>query len=223
MSNLGHDTAATIVETDTLALIAEADSVVQSCTGPNCNVSQDIRNTINQNVSQLAQEQSNLTLSALSIPSSSVLGRQIYTAYVNLGAAVASVYNFQCGDTITNSTTCVLNASSVQTAQNNLQSLLNQPTQNEINHLIILSILAIIALIAFILFFIFLIIGLFEKMFEAPEAGAEYMSHIQQLSTQPNQQIQSYSQSKNPSILQVQSEKIPVPASPFDTTEPIYE
>jgi len=205
MSSLGTDTATTIVETDTATLIVQADNIVKGCTGTNCNTSDTIRTSITQNSSILAQNQATATLVLLSIPTSSVLGRQIYEAYLNLGAAVASVYNFQCGDNTTTSSTCVPNASSVKDAQNSLQSLLVQPATNQANHIIVLSILLAIGIIAFILFFIFLIIGLFEKLFEAPVEGAKYAARLEAIQEQP------------------EMEKIPIPASPFDTTEPVYK
>lgn len=228
MSRIGNDAAATIVETDTLAMIAEADSIVKSCTGPNCNISTNTRTTITRQLSTLAQNQAQATFALLSIPSSSVLGRNIYNAYLDLGSAVSSVYNFQCGNNTANSTNCVTNASSVQTAQNNLQQLLVQPAVNEANHVIILSILLGIGIIAFILFFIFLIIGLFEKMLEAPELGASYMQHIQQQTQVPILQPQPITTqliqtSSNPVTSVSQPSQVAVPASPFDTTDPVYK
>lgn len=225
MSRIGNDAAATIVETDTLAMTAEADNIVRSCTGPNCNVSTTTRTNITRQLSTLAQNQAQSTFTLLSIPSSSVLGRNIYNAYLDLGSAVSSVYNFQCGNNTTNSVNCVTNASSVQTAQNNLQSLLVQPAVNEANHVIILSILLSIGIIAFILFFIFLIIGLFEKMLEAPELGATYMQHIQEQAQVPIIQAQPISQQVAQTLVSpvTQSTRVALPASPFDTTDPVYK
>jgi hypothetical protein len=219
MSSIGNDTAATIVETDTLALIARADNIVKNCTGTNCNVSDVTRTSITQNLSKLAQEQSMATLILLSISTSSIIGREIYEAYLNLGAAVASVYNFQCGNNV-NNTTCVTNATSVKTAQNNLENLLVQPATNEANHIVVVSILLIIGIIAFILFFIFLIIGLFETMFEASAAGAAYASQLQ---TQEQPTTIQLVQPVQPVQIQPVVQKVAVPASPFDITEPVYE
>jgi hypothetical protein len=220
MSDIGNNTAATIVETDTLALIERADNIIRSCTGTNCNVSEATRTTITQQLSLLAQDQAKSTLILLSIPLSSVFGRNIVNSYMNLGAAVASVYNFQCGNNTVNSTRCVTNASSVQAAQNNLQFLLVQPAENEFHHVIVLSILLIIAIIAFILFFIFLIIGLIEKMLEAHQVQYIVTTqepaqlHIIQPTVQPTIQVNTTTPT---------TQKIAVPVSPFQTTEPVYQ
>lgn len=206
-SSIGNTTAAAIVDTDTLQLISQADSIVQSCTGgTGCNTSLATRTSITENLSKTAQTQANNTLRVLSISPYSVLGRNIYNGYIELGAAVSSVYNYQCGNSTVNSTTCVTNASSVHTAQDNLQSLLSQPAIDDTKHIIILSILLCIAVTAFILFFVFLIIGLIGALAIAPVAGAEYMKSIKQ-STEPSST----------------TKQIAVPASPFDTTEPIYQ
>lgn len=236
MSNIGNNAAATIVETDTLAMIAEADNIVRSCTGPNCNVSTTTRTNITRQLSTLAQNQAQLTFTLFSIPSSSVLGRNIYNAYLELGSAVSSVYNFQCGNNTTNSVNCVTNASSVQIAQNNLQSLLIQPAVNEVNHVVILSILLSIGIISFILFFVFLIIGLFDQMLEASELGLQsyplpadisptYMQHIQEQTQVPIIQAQPLSQQVVQTTVSpvIQSKQVAIPASPFDTTDPVYK
>lgn len=215
MSELGNNAASTLVDIDTLGLISEADNVVNNCTGSNCNISEATRTTITHRLSELAQTQANATLLIFFIPSSSTLGRQIYEAYLNLGAAVSSVYNFQCGNSTVNSISCVNNATSVQTAKKKLQSLLIRPADNEIRHIVITAILAIVGIVAFIMFFIFLIIGLFQKMLEAPEAGARYMQHIQNITNTPN--------IPNTPTADINTSNISVPASPFETIEPIYK
>ncbi|CAH6420052.1 Hypothetical protein HVR_LOCUS1083 [uncultured virus] len=209
-ASIGTSTANTIVDTDTLELVSEADNIVRSCSGTNCNFSSATQTQITQKLSTTAQEQADATLLLFSIPNNSVVGRNIYNGYLNLGSAVSSTYNYQCGATTVNSVNCVTSASSVQAAQNNLQSLLTEPAINNTNHIIILSILFGIAVIAFILFFVFLIIGLFEFLVKAPFEGAKYMQTIQQ-TAQANQQ---------PTITVT---KVATPASPFETTEPIYE
>jgi hypothetical protein len=164
MANTGNDTATNIVNNDTLSLINQADNIVKSCYGKkSCNVSLATRREITEQLSTLAQKQSEDTIFLLSVPVSSVRGREIYESYLLLASAVSSVYNFQCGDNTVNSDICVSNASSVIAAKNNLQLLLIEPVTNEINHIIILSILACTGLILFLLFFIFFIIGLFEN------------------------------------------------------------
>lgn len=152
-----------IVTNDTNALISQANTIVDGCTGTNCNTSDAIRTQITQQLSILAQNQSSNTLSSLSISSLSPLGREIYESYLNLGSSVASVYNFQCGDNPANSFTCVNNASIVQTSQNNLQQLLNQPANNKRNNIIISSVLIAIIVVLVSIFFIYLLIGLFDK------------------------------------------------------------
>jgi len=214
-SSIGNTTAAAIVDTDTLQLIYQANSIVQSCTGgPGCNTSPETRTSITQQLSKTAQDEANDTLRVLSLPSCSVLGRNIYNGYIDLAAAIASVYNYQCGNTTVNSTACVTNATSVQTAQDNLQSLISQPATDNTKHIIVLSILLCIAVIAFILFFVFFIIGLVGTLTIAPVGsmnavsrsnGSEYMKSIEQ-------------SGQTPLVSQ-----IAVPASPFDTTQAIYQ
>lgn len=197
-------TAAAIVTTDTLQLIDKANSIVQSCTGgPGCNTSPQTRTSITQNLSKTAQDQANETLRILSVPPSSILERNIYNGYIDLAAAVSSVYNYQCGNNTITSVTCVTNASSVQNAQHNLQSLILQPAIDNTKHIISLSILLSVAIIALILFFVFLIIGLIGTLSLSPHPSP----------------IQS-PQTTNPTPLVNQ---IAVPASPFDTKEPIYQ
>lgn len=288
MSQIGSETAKTIVNTDTLTLIERANIIVIGCTGTNCNVSDSTRRIIKQELSTLSQEQSNATLTLLSLTPSSTLSRNINDAYINLGAAVSSVYNFQCGNITVNATNCVTNASSVQIAQNNLESLLVQPATNEINHIVVLSILFIVAMIAFLLFFIFLLIGLIEGIIEIPLSSQPNMlynqpnitfnqhnipySHPNMTFNQPNipysqpnipysqpnipysqpnmtfnqpntpysqlnipvdqsgvqldQSNMSVNQSNyydSPKMAIIDDKKIPVPVSPFNTTESIYK
>jgi len=155
--------AATIVNNDTLQLIYQANEIVQSCKGGlGCNFSPETKNSINDNLSQTAQSQSDNTLRLLSISSSSVLGRNIFNGYLDLAASISSVYIYQCGSTTINSTICVTNSSSVKFAQNNLVSLISQPYLDNINNIIVMSILLTISIISFTLFIIFLIIGFTE-------------------------------------------------------------
>ena len=210
-SSIGNTTAAAIVDTDTLQLITQANFIVQSCIGgPGCNTTPETRTSITENLSKTAQEEANETLRLLSIPPSSVLGRNIYNGYIDLAAAVASVYNYQCGNNTVNSTACVTNATSVQTAQDNLQSLIEQPAIDNTKHIIILSILLCIGIIAFILFFVFLIIGLVGTITVAPVPATEYMKSIRQ-------------SAGTGATIPCVEKQIAIPASPFDTTEPIYQ
>lgn len=163
-SSIGNDTASSIVTTDSLALISQADAIVIACTGTNCNTSSATRTQITQQSSTLAQRQASYTLTILGISRNSILGRNINVAYLNLGAAVASVYNFQCGDNINESSTCVSNATSVQNAQNTLRSLLVTPATDDVTHIIVISILSTIGFIALFLFFIFMMIGILENI-----------------------------------------------------------
>src|SRR5947208_4321077 len=158
--------ATTIVRLDTQALINEADNIVKSCSGTNCNTSNAVRTSITESLSFLAQQQSNATLRYLSISSSSVLGRQIYEAYLDLSASVSSVYNFQCGNNTITSSTCVPNALPVITAQNNLQTLLVTPAINNAKHIAVLSLTAFLLILTFGMFIFFLFIGLFEYLVE---------------------------------------------------------
>lgn len=169
---IGSDTAAAIVQTDTIALINKADDIVRACTGTNCNTSSATRTAITEQLSTLAQNQAASTQRFLSVPSNSVVGRNIYEGYLNLGAAVASVYNFQCGNSTVNSLTCVTNATSVRNAQVNLEAVLLQPAQNEGSHIVVLSFLITLVLFAFFLFFIFFSIGLIGSIVEIPVVAA---------------------------------------------------
>lgn len=221
MSQLGTDTASAIVDTDTLALIAQADVIVRNCSGPNCNVTTSTRQAITQQLSELSQQQARGTLTILAVPTSSVLGRQITEAYINLGAAVSSVYNFQCGTTTVNSTTCVTNAAAVQSAQNTLESLLVQPAANEANHVVVLSILAVVGIVAFLLFFIFLLIGLVEAH-ENREYAAGVASvtspipiTIHSTSQPPRIPVQPIPVTSSNSVPFTTESNIPLPASPF--------
>jgi len=159
-SSVGNDTTTTIVTSDTMELINQADSIVKSCTGVNCNTSPATRQSITQKLSSTAQAQANSVMSAFSIATSSVVGRNIFNGYIDLAAAVSSTYNYQCGTTTVNSVNCVTSADSVQTAQNNLESLLLEPITNDSAHIIILSILIVIGIISFILFLVFMLVWL---------------------------------------------------------------
>ena len=207
-SSIGNSAASAIVEADTLQLISQADSIVQSCVGgPGCNTSPQTRALIKQTLSETAQADARETLRLLSVPASSVTGRNIYDGYIALAASVSSVYNYQCGDDTTKSTSCVTNSTSVQTAQDNLQSLISQPSIDNTKHIIVLSILLSIAVIAFILFFVFFVIGLVGTAAMAPLAGADYAKSVE---------LQG---SVDPTPVQT---PMAVPASPFDSTETIY-
>lgn len=165
MSNrIGTDTAAAIVQTDTLQLIDKADSIVRSCTGTNCNTSLVTQTAIKQELSILAQQQAEQTQRFLSIPENSVIGRTVYEDYLNLGAAVAAVYNYQCGANTVISQTCVTSSTTVQNAQNILEMTLLQPAQTEGSHIVISALLFSVILVCAFLFFIFLLIGLISTL-----------------------------------------------------------
>lgn len=213
----GNDTANTIVTNDTQSLINQADNIVRSCTGTNCNTSITTRRSITENSSLLAQQQSTNTLSSLGISSSSVLGRQINDAYLDLGSSVSSVYNYQCGNSTVNSTQCVTSASSVNEAQNNLESLLTQPASDNTTNIVVVSILASIGLIFFILFVVFLIIGFVEKS-KAETKQTSIKTCTPCIQTIPQQTVIT-----GQTVINPVSSSVPIPASPFDITEPVYE
>jgi len=208
-SSIGNSTAEVIVDTGTLRLINEANLIVKSCTGgPECNTSIQTRNLIKENLSKTAQEEAINTLKILSVPPSSVLGRNIYNGYIELAANVSAVYIHQCGSSTVNATACVTNASSVQSAQTKLRSLLVQPATDEAKHIIVLSILLSIGIIAFIIFIVFFIIGIVGALSITPVAGAKYMKNIEyKPETTPVKNVET---------------QVAVPVSPFDTTESIY-
>ena len=194
--------AATIVNNDTLQLIYQANEIVQSCKGGiGCNFSSETKKLIEKNLSQTAQQQSYNTLRLLSISTLSVLGRNIHNGYIDLAAAVSSVYIYQCGSTTINSTTCVTNSSSVKISQNNLESLISQPYIDNTNNIIIMSILLTISIISFTLFIIFLIIGFTE---------------IPTIPITNNTTNTTIVKSANLSPI---NDQIALPVSPFDITE----
>lgn len=226
-SSIGNDTASAIVTTDTIELINQADSIVSACTGTNCNFSQQTQTSIIQQLSSTAQAQANNTISLLAIPISSVSARNIYNGYLNLGAAVSFTYNYQCGATTVNSTSCVENAATVQAAQDNLASILVEPTTNFTNHVAILSILAVIGIIAVFLFFIFLIIGFFESFSEVSYTGTRYGLQIQEANYRQQLEEARLRTQVVPPRLPPQGkpivQQVAMPVSPFDTTEPVYQ
>ncbi len=211
MSQIAHS----IVETDTNALINLANEITMSCTGTNCNVSDTNRTAITRQLSILAQQQSNDVLILLSVPASSIIGRQIYESYLNLGSAVSSAYNYQCGDNVNTSFVCVNNSTSVEIAQKNLEYVLTQPTQNQVNHITVLSILFVIALITSFLFFVFFLIGFSEMIYDiiTPEPYIINQIPIQPIVIQSQipVAIQSPVQSQIPVAIQSQ---IPVMIQP---------
>lgn len=160
MSSSGISVSSNIVAVDTDALISQADAIVRDCTGPNCNTSTETRNRITQQSSILAQSQANTTLAALGIPISSEMSRRISVSYNKLGASVAAVYNFQCGNNPSTSNMCVNSSTSVKEAQQELVQVLEVPVTSEFNHFVSVSILVIIIGITVILFIIFLIFGI---------------------------------------------------------------
>ena len=204
-SSLGNINAREIVNTNTSQLINQADYIVRSCKGPNCNTSRHTRTLITETLSKTAQSQAHETLRLLSISSSSVTGREIYNGYIQLASSVSSVYNYQCGNTTLNSTKCVSDSSSVQISQDNLHSLISPPSTNNLENIIVLSILLAIAVSSFILFLVFLIIAMIGSLYDTPPHN--------------NVPLSINSQPTSPPYLN----DIPIPVSPFDTTEPIYQ
>jgi hypothetical protein len=180
-SDIGINTAVGIVSTDTVVLIDEANNIVKACSGPNCNVAPSTRDAITKRLASVATEQANYAVFLFSIPVSSILARNIHQSYLELAAAVSSVYSFQCGDDTVKGGDCTINSSAVTTAQNNLVNTMSQPATVEINHMIVLSILAIIGLISIFLFFVFMLIGLLERANESTVTIADRNSYIQTL------------------------------------------
>jgi hypothetical protein len=199
-SSIGNNTASTIVNTDTLQLISKANEIIESCkNNSNCQIPSDTSNVITKSLSETAQAQASNTLRTLSIPTSSILGRNIFNRYLDLAAAVSSTYINQCGSTIVNSIPCVTNSTSVQNAQDNLRSSLSQPATDDTTNIIVMSILLSIAVVAFILFMVFLMIGLIG----VAAIDTPVIPESTKITTQEIQVI-------NPTDVQVA-----VPASPF--------
>jgi hypothetical protein len=205
MSHLGNSTAETIVNENILELIYTANSIVSACTGPNCNVANSTQTKIKQQLSLVSQQQFETTLSLLSIPTSSIIAKEIFNAYLDLAASVSSVYNYQCGATINTSTECVTNSSSVKSSQYRLQQLLTIPAINQVNHITIVSILSTIAFVAMLLFLILFLLGLIESLFNV-------------ISETPTQQPVIYLYPQYPTnqyIIPQSHESIPLPVSPY--------
>lgn len=171
------NTANNIVDDDIMELIEEANKIVRSCSGINCNFSTTTQTQISQSLSKTAQNRASGIIYDFSIPRNSVVARNIYDGYLNLGAAVSSTYSYQCGSTTANNVNCILNSDSVQTARNNLVLILTEPVTNNQDHIIILSIVLGISMIAFILFLIFLAIGLFEFVTITPDSYPKFINY----------------------------------------------
>lgn len=155
-----NQTATSMVRADTLALIDKANDIVRNCSGVNCNLSRTTRASIMQELSKLAQRQSNLALVSLSILPSSILGRNIYDAYLRLGFAVSSTYNYKCKDDVTTGQKCVTSSPYVREVQSDLEDLLRWPIADRTDRAIVLSILLSVGMLALLLFLAFFIIGL---------------------------------------------------------------
>jgi len=151
-----------LVETDTIFLIATANNIVSSCTGTNCSTSYVTRTSIKQQLSKLAQQQAYINIRLLGIEENSVIARNIYDGYLNLGSAVESVYNYQCGNSDTGN--CVENSNIVKKYQDELVRILISPVYIQTKRLIITSFLLILFLLAILMSFIFITIGSISKI-----------------------------------------------------------
>jgi hypothetical protein len=183
---LSQTSAATIVRLATNDLIAKADSIVAVCLGPSCNVSPATTLKIKQDLSTLAQSQANLTLRGLGLNQSTVIAFQIKRGYLELGAAVAATYSYQCGASIVSGNSCTFNGSNVVAARHNLEGLLNQAIGVDINRIIVISLMAAAAIIFVALFLIFVIVGSVEFVLEAGLRRNKTVTQIQPLEPVPN-------------------------------------
>jgi hypothetical protein len=160
-NRLASSTAQQIVRNDTATLISEADTVTSSCTGLNCNVSPANRAAVTSKLSQVAQQQAADTIYLLSVPTTSILARNIFDGYLQLAAAVSGSYNYQCGNLVDSK--CTAAASPVHDAQFALEIILTDPAANELSHLTVLSVIAAMMAIFAILFFVFVLIGVAQR------------------------------------------------------------
>lgn len=229
-SSFGNDTASAIVVTDTIELINQADSIVSSCTGTNCNTSPQTQTSIIQQLSSTAQSQANTTINLLGVPATSITARNIRDGYLNLGSTVAFSYNYQCGATTVGSTSCVENSTTVQSAQDNLANILLEPSTTYASNIIILGILAAIGIIAFFIFFIFFIIAIVESFTTTSVSSAikvqesNYRQQLLRDSMQPHPIVVTPQLITTPNqVISPPQQEIPMPVSPFDITEPVYK
>jgi hypothetical protein len=213
---MSNDTVDSIVTSDTNQMIDLANSIILQCNFPNCNISPVTRTKITQSLSTLSQQQATITLNSYAIPTSSVTGRNIFDAYLDLSSAVSSTYIYQCGSNPSTSNTCVNNASNVQNAQENLKTLLNQPVTNQSNYLVGLSLLASVAVVTLMLFLIFMILGISESINSTSDKvtikSCKASTTVQELKpTIPVANVPESQPVSEPEIA------VPVPVSPFES------
>ena len=154
----------------------------------------------------MAQSQAKIFLGEFKVPQSSVLGRQIWDGYLNLGAAVAAVYNYECGDLIPNSFSCTNDKIAVVKAQLNLETLMTPIIQNNVTTILVIAILWILFGISILCFMVFLFFGIIETFYKT----THYISD-QNLFHNMEQNILPEN-----TLVQNTGPEIAVPASPFD-------
>jgi hypothetical protein len=148
----------------TYEMIYDANQIVLNCTGTNCNTSVQTQDEIFQELEELAQTRSSQVTSALGISETAPQRAEIDQAFINLGAAVAGAYNYQCGNLVPGSFACVDSSTAVIATADHLNELLAAPTKNRTNNLIILGTLSGLTALIIILFIVFLIILLFNML-----------------------------------------------------------
>ena len=158
--------AASIVTDATYALIAAADVIVFACLGPGCNTSPRVTLQIKEQLSSLSQDQARLTLTTFFVPLTTPISAQIYTGYLDLGAAVASSYSYQCGASTTTGGPCTFNSANVAAARANLETLIGTVITVDTSRVVTTSFLILGVIIFLILFIIFLSVGLIELLAE---------------------------------------------------------
>lgn len=158
---MANASAQNLVQNNTNSLISQANTIVSQCSGPNCNTSSATQTLIYESLSSSAQTMSYETIINYSIPQNTVIARRILQGYIDLAAAVATVYSFQCGAQTTNNN-CVIHASSVIQAQNHLITILVIPINDYQSYVAMTSLLSIMSVILGIMIFIFIIFGIFE-------------------------------------------------------------
>ena len=164
---MGNVTVSGLVTAATAELIAKANEVVSNCTGPNCNTSPGTQAQVRVQLAELSASQAQSAANVLGVDLSSATGRAIYDSYTKLGNTVAATYNYQCGDNVSTSFTCVSNAQSVHDAQNQLEALLVSPAGAAAGRTVIISTIAVVAVLAIFAYLIFFIIGLVASATEA--------------------------------------------------------
>ncbi len=147
-----------IVQKDTNILIEQADDIVKSCSGTNCNTSSETTTKIRNDLNSSALNMAHVTINLLNININTEIAQNIITGYNTLSANISTAYTYQCGAVVPGNT-CVNNSLSVQAAQLSLSSTIEPAYNANFENMIILCALASIIIICTMLFFAFFSVG----------------------------------------------------------------